>query len=79
MLHICIEQYLRGAGAIECVGFQNVSTSSQELIVDVCDDVRAGDDQQVIVALQLMRMALVAVTPEVLLCQPEQSHDTQQC
>ena len=62
--------YLRGAGAIEGVGLQNVGTSCQELIVDVSNDIWAGDDQQVIVALQLIRMALVPLSPEVLLTQP---------
>ena len=65
-----VQQYLRSAGAIEGVGFQNVSTSFQELIVNASNDIRAGDDQQVIVALQLMRMGLVAITSEVLLRQP---------
>ena len=62
--------YLGGAGAIEGVGLQDVSPSFQELVVDASNDVGAGDDQQVVVALQLIRMALVPITPEVLLTQP---------
>ena len=62
--------YLGGAGAVEGVGLQDVSPSFQELIVDASNDVGAGDDQQVIVALQLIRMALVTIPPEVLLTQP---------
>ena len=61
---------LGGAGAVEGVGLQDVGTSLQELIVDVSDDVRAGDDQQVVVAPQLMGMGLVPLPPEVLLSQP---------
>ena len=38
--------------------------------MDASNDVGAGDDQQVVVALQLIRMALVPITPEVLLTQP---------
>ncbi len=62
---------LGGTGAIEGVGLQDVSAGLQELGVDVGDDVRAGDDQQVVVAPQLMRVLLVAITPEVLLSQPK--------
>ncbi len=62
---------LGGAGAIEGVGLQDVSAGLQELGVDVGNDIRAGDDQQVVVAPQLMRVLLVPVTPEVLLSQPE--------
>ncbi|KAA6426367.1 MAG: hypothetical protein FRX49_03478 [Trebouxia sp. A1-2] len=41
---------------IQCLNLLiDVSASLQELIVDVGDDIRAGDDQQVIVAPQLMR------------------------
>jgi len=49
--------------------------------VDVGNDIRAGDDQQVIVAPQLMRVLLVAIAPEVLLSQSEAAaHETQlQC
>ncbi len=49
--------------------------------MDVSNDIRAGDDQQVIVAPQLMRVLLVAIAPEVLLSQPEAAaHETQlQC
>ena len=61
---------LGGAGAIEGVGLQDVGTRLQELIVDVSDDIRAGDDQQVVVAPQLMGMGLVPLPPEVLLSQP---------
>ena len=61
---------LRGAGAIEGVGLQDVSPSLQKLVVNVRDDVRAGDDQQIVVAPQLMGMILVAIPSEVLLCQP---------
>ena len=63
---------LGGAGAIEGVSLQDVSSSFQELIVDASNDVGAGDDQQVIIALQLIRMALVAIPSEVLLAQPVQ-------
>ncbi len=46
--------------------------------MDVSDDVRAGDDQQVVIAPQLMRVLLVAITPEVLLSQPESAaYETQ--
>jgi len=62
---------LGGASAIEGVGLQNVSASLQELGVDVSNDVRAGDDQQIVVAPQLVRVLLVPITPEVLLTQPE--------
>ena len=69
---------LGGAGAIEGVGLQDVSAGLQELIVNVGNDIRAGDDQQVVVAPQLMRVLLVAVAPEVLLSQPETAaHETQ--
>ena len=61
---------LGGAGAVEGVGLQDVGPSFQELVVDASNDVGAGDDQQVIVALQLIRMALVPITPKVLLTQP---------
>jgi len=66
---------LGGAGAIEGVGLQDVSAGLQELGVDVGDDIRACDDQQVIVAPQLMRVLLVPITPEVLLTQPEAAHE----
>ncbi len=73
-LKLCKQQSdLGGAGAIEGVGLQDVSAGLQKLGVDVGDDVRAGDDQQVVVAPQLMRVLLVAITPEVLLSQPEAS------
>ena len=65
--------YLGGAGAIEGVGLQDVSPSFQELIVDASNDVRASDDQQIIIALQLIRMALVPIPPEVLLTQPTEA------
>ena len=61
---------LRGAGAIEGVGLQDVSSSLQELIVDVRDDIRAGDDQQIIVAPQLVGVVPVALSSKILLCQP---------
>ena len=51
-----VSRDLGGAGAIEGVSLQDVSTGGQELIVDVSNDIRAGDDQQVIVASQLMSM-----------------------
>ena len=62
--------YLGGTGSIEGVGLQDVGPSFQELIVDTSNDVGAGDDQQVVVALELIRVALVLITPEVLLVQP---------
>ena len=62
--------YLGGAGAVEGVGLQDVSPRFKELVVDGSNDVGAGDDQQVIVALQLIRMALVPIPPKVLLTQP---------
>ena len=65
-----VSRNLGGASAIEGVGLQDVSTSCQELIVDVSNDIRAGDDQQVIVAPQLMGMRLVPLPSEVLLSQP---------
>jgi len=67
---------LGGAGAIEGVSLQDVSAGLQELGVDVSNDIRAGDDQQVIVAPQLMRVLLVAITPEVLFSQPEAAHES---
>ena len=45
--------------------------------MDVSNDIRSGDDQQVVVAPQLMRVLLVPITPEVLLSQPEAAHETQ--
>ncbi len=67
---------LGGAGAIEGVGLQDVSAGLQELSVDVSNDIRAGDDQQVVVPPQLMRVLLVPITPEVLLTQPEPPHES---
>ncbi len=64
-------QYLGGAGAVEGVSLQNVSTSLQEVIVDVSNDIRASYDQQVVVASQFIRMTLVTFSSEVLLCQPD--------
>ena len=60
---------LGGASAVEGVGLQDVGPSFQELVVDTSNDVGAGDDQQVVVALQLIRVALVPIPPEVLLTQ----------
>ena len=61
---------LRCASTIESVGFQDVSASFQELVVNVSNDIRAGDHQQIIIAPQLMMVILVSLTPEVLLSQP---------
>ena len=41
--------------------------------MDVGNDIRAGDNQKVIVAPELMMVALVSLTPEVVLCQPAYS------
>ncbi len=62
--------HLRSAGPIEGVGFKNVSTSLQELSVDVSNDVWACVDQQVIVAPELMRVRFIAIPSEVLFSQP---------
>ena len=69
-LKFCWISHLGCAGAVEGVSFQNVSSSLQELIVNVCNDVRAGDDQQIIVAPELMMVILIPITPEILFCQP---------
>ena len=63
-------QYLGGAGAIEGVGLQNISTSFQEIVMDVSNDIRTCNDQQIIVALQFVRVGLVALASEILLSQP---------
>ena len=61
---------LGGSGAVEGVGLQNVGPGCQELVVDAGNDAGAGDDQQVVVALQLIGVALEPGPPEVLLTQP---------
>ena len=65
--------HLRGTCAVEGVGFQNVSASLQKRIVNVSNHIRASDDKQVIVALELIRMALIAISPKVLFSQPDQN------
>ena len=71
--------YLGGAGAIEGVGLQDVGPSCQKLVVDAGNDVGPSDDQQVVVALQLIRMALVPIPPEVLLTQPTEAEIMSTC
>ena len=68
--HNAVSEYLGGAGAVEGVGLQDVGPGCQELVVDAGNDVGAGDDQQVVVALQLIGVALVPLPPEILLTQP---------
>jgi len=63
--------YLGGAGAIEGVGLQNISTSYEEVIMDISNDIRTRDDQKIIIAPQFIRMILVTIAPEVLFCQPD--------
>lgn len=56
-------------GAVERVGFNDVSAGLQVGSVDLCNDVGPGDHKQVVVALELSVVALVAVTAEVSLLQ----------
>lgn len=50
---------------IEGVRLDDVSSGVEELIVNSLDHVRPGDDQEVIVALQLMIVVLVALPAEI--------------
>ena len=60
---------LGDAGAVEGVGLDDVGAGLQISQVDGLNNVRACNDQQVIVALQLVAVGFEALTPEVLLLQ----------
>mmetsp|Transcript_21753 Transcript_21753/g.56693 ORF Transcript_21753/g.56693 Transcript_21753/m.56693 type:complete len:385 (+) Transcript_21753:624-1778(+) len=60
---------LADGGAVEGVGLNDVCPAFQVLDVDGLDDVWAGQHQDVIVTLQLIRVVLVAVRTEVSLLQ----------
>ena len=60
---------LAEAGGVECVGFDEVGAGLVILPVDVADDVRSGEYQQVVVAAQFVRMLAQALAAEIVLAQ----------
>ena len=56
---------LADGGSVEGVGLDDVRASFQVLDVDGLNDVRAGQHKQIVVALQLITVVLVAVAAEV--------------
>lgn len=69
MAHLCLQLVvgLADAGTVERVGLNDVCTTLQVCSVDLMDHVRAREHQHVIVALELVAVAPVAVTTEVVL------------
>ena len=56
---------LADGGSVEGVGLNDVRAGFQVLDVDGLNDVRAGQHKQIVVALQLITVVLVAVAAEV--------------
>ena len=56
---------LRNGGRIEGVGLDDVGAGVQEGVVDALDDVRPGQGQQIVVALQVGRMVGEALATEI--------------
>jgi hypothetical protein len=61
---------LRDAGRVEGVGFDDVRASRQILGVDRADQIGLGQQQQVVVALQVVRMRGEAAAAVIRLLQP---------
>jgi len=59
-LHIYV--YLRDPGARKGVGLDHVGSREEVSLVDVADRVRLGEDEQVVVALELLLNILPALT-----------------
>ena len=50
---------------IKRVGLDDVGTSRQILLVNPLDDVRAGEQQQIVIALQIVRVIGETLAPEI--------------
>jgi hypothetical protein len=63
--------FLAGEVGVEGVGFDEIDAGFQILAADILDDLRLGQSQKIIVALQLGRMIAEALAPEIILAQLE--------
>ncbi len=60
---------LRHGRGVEGVGFHDISASVKVGVMDLADDIRPGQRQQVVVARQVARMILETLAPEIHLFQ----------
>ena len=67
LLRLQLVVRLRDARVVEGVGLDDVRASGEVLLVDLLDHVRPRDDEQVVVALEVLGVVLVALPTIVLL------------